>query len=201
MLGALNGSSEWLTPVSYHTGQWKAHSPRHVPPASAAESWHLSGSWLEQQRQPVPRARGQEQHSQGEAQPGYVHSSCRELFLGKAAYLNIFKCHLCTSSLKHYLTCLVKWKAPNPIFENWWDNRCLSSKQERGRCVRVLKPDLENQTSYGDLISSLSQMDVMFFQQVFCLRTAPIHFEMKQEVFLASSFWSSQSAWKLMIPL
>lgn len=54
--------------------------------------------------------------------------------------------------------------------------------------MRVLKPDLENQTSYGDLISSLSQMDVMFFQQVFCLRTAPIHFEMKQEVFLASSF-------------
>lgn len=128
--------------VSSHAGQWKACSPRRVPPGSSAESWHLSGSWLELQRQPVPRARGQEQHSKGEPQPGYVYFSCRKLFLAKAAHFNISKCNLWTSSLERCLTCRVKQKGWSPILRTWWDNRCLPSKQEGRRCRRVLKLDL-----------------------------------------------------------
>ena len=43
-----------------------------------------------------------------------------------------------------------------------------------------MKLDRENQTSYGDLISSLSQMDVLFLKQAFCLRMVPIYVEMRK---------------------
>lgn len=112
---------------------------------------------------------------------GNVHRFCGELFLGKAAHINISKCHLWISSLKHCVTYLVTVKAQSPIFKSWWDSRCLPSKQKRGRCRRVLKPELADL-----IISGLSQIDVMSFQLI-----------LFQDCFSFTLKWSKRFAWLL----
>lgn len=117
--GALDGSPEWLTRVSYRPGQWPAHSPRRVPPGSSAEPWHLSGSRLEQQRQPVPGPGGREWHSQGEARPGRAHCFRGELFLGKAAHFHISMCVLSVGFITYTLCGLsCETKSPEPHLQD-----------------------------------------------------------------------------------